>query len=527
MANREVDVIIVGAGISGLTAARTLHAKDANLKLLVLEGKDRVGGRTLTVELKTENGTDNWDMGGQWVGRCQTHIMELLEELGIETFSQYLKGEKFMQIGSNKVRSYKSDIPSLSPLGLIDTNRLMTKTDELSLEVDSSDPYSCEHAKQWDSMTLETFFDKHAMTSEAKELMQSALRCMMGAEMSQMSLLYFLTYVAAAGNLKNLVEGTPYTAQEYKIKGGAQQISEKMALSLGKDRVLLSTPVQSISEADDRVLVKTKTGAVFKCHKVILAVPPNQLSKLEFPHGLPTVKKELLKRMPSANLTKIIITYKTPFWRAAGKSGEVVTNGGASTMLGCDGGPLCIVYDATSHNGNAAIVGFIGASQAVQWRQKEYEARRSAVLKSLAEFFGDQIYDFIDYCEKDWDSESYTEGSPICTVGPGAMRYFADGLRKPFGRLHFAGTESATIWCGYMSGAVQAGRRAAIEVLYDLRPQLVSVQDLSEPKTIPKPAKKKSLVVSAIKWSVRIGIATVFVISARKLLIRFVGSFVS
>ena len=78
-----------------------------------------------------------------------------------------------------------------------------------------------------------------------------------------------------------------------------------------------------------------------------------------------------------------------------------------------------------------------------------------------------------------------------------------------------------------MSGAVQAGRRAAIEVLYDLRPQLVSVQDLSEPKTIPKPAKNKSLVVSAIKWSVRIGIATVFVISARKLLIRFVGSFVS
>ena len=94
-------------------------------------------------------------------------------------------------------------------------------------------------------------------------------------------------------------------------------------------------------------------------------------------------------------------------------------------------------------------------------------------------------------------------------------------------RIHFAGTESASIWCGYMSGAVQAGRRAALEVLYDLKPQLISAQDLSEPTTIPKPPKKKSVFKSAVKWTFRIGLVTVVVISARKLFLRYTNSFVS
>lgn len=490
-ANSDYDVAIVGAGISGLSAARYLLSKDKNLNIVILEASDRVGGRTLTVPLKTENGTDSWDLGAHWVGRCQTHIVELIEELGIKTHEQYLDGRKFLQLGKdNVVKSYTSDIPTLSLLSLLDLDRAMKKIDSLAKEVDQKDPVSCRRGGEFDGMTMESWINQNMWMSESKELMQVAIRGVLGVELAEISFLYFLTYVSAAGGLKNLVEATPYTAQEYTIQGGCQQISLLMAKEIGDSRIMFREPVTSITQSQGQAVVTSETMRSFNCRKVILAITPSMIAKIKFEPRLPPVKRELHKRMPPANYAKAVITYKEAFWRKDGCSGEVVTNGGPSFDTDCNSGPLCLVFDDTSSNGNPGLVAFVAGNQLVAWRQLTAESRKLSVLKCLAQFFGDQIHEYIDYAEKDWEEEPYIAGAPVCVTGPGAMRYYAPGLRDPQECIHFAGTETATIWTGYMSGAVQAGNRAAIEILLELRPQAVTVQDLeNNNKPFPRPAK--------------------------------------
>ncbi|XP_052266811.1 probable flavin-containing monoamine oxidase A [Dreissena polymorpha] len=515
----EVDVIVIGAGISGLTAAHTLLKKDPGLDVLVLEAKERVGGRTLTVDLKSRDGTDKWDLGGQWVGRCQPHIMALLEELGIEVYPQHIDGRKYMQVGSkHRVSSYLSDIPSLPFLGLLDLNRLLKRTDEYSGEISPEDPFSCQHAMAWDCQTLENFVDSTIWSTDVKDLMRSCIRTMLGAELSQVSLLYFLSYVASAGNIRNLIEATENTAQEYKIKGGSQQICFKLMERIGKEKVRLGEPVASVQQSGNVVTVTTKTGHTYTCHKLILAIPPMQMSKVDIHPILPVDTREITKRMPPSNIIKFIITFSQAFWRTAGCSGEVVSNGGPTTCLGCEMGPVGIVYDATSCNQQPALLGFIGGLQAVQWQKQSLESRRSAVLKSLAEFFGDEVYAYLDFQEKIWDIEPFNEGAPVSIVGPGAMRHYAPGLRESFDRIHLAGTESATVWCGFMSGAVQAGCRAAIEVLYDLRPQLVTASDVQTLQAGRRRnlTKARQFSLRIVKWTVGFGVATVFLVAARK-----------
>nr|XP_022314617.1 probable flavin-containing monoamine oxidase A isoform X1 [Crassostrea virginica] len=477
----KADVVVVGGGISGLTAAYQLHKKDSSLQVVVLEAKDRVGGRTLTLPLKTadEDGTDYFDLGGQWVGRCQPQIMDMLKELNLTTCGQYLDGKKFMQLGSDEIRSYSSDIPSLSPLALLDLNLLINKLEWMRKQVDIRDPYQSDYGPEWDAMTMDSFLKQKLWTIGARESIEAACRCMFGVEVTQISVLYFISYMSAADSLKSLIEATENTAQEYKIVGGAQQVSQKLADKLPPSCVQLKQPVRKIThQGDSSVTVTTENGEEYTCERVVLAVPPNMTDKIQFEPVLPSSRKELIKRMPAGDLTKVIVTYKEAFWRKAGISGEFVTNGGPSERPECDRGPLCIVYDGTSAKGNAAIVAFLGGAPAIQWRNEQEENRKSAVLKSLSDFLGPEAMDCLDYAEKDWGMEPYNEGSPVCSVAPGAMAYFAKGLRQPFHRIHFAGTESATAWCGYMSGAVQSGLRAANEVLYQMKPQALSAQEL-------------------------------------------------
>ncbi|KAK6171149.1 hypothetical protein SNE40_019399 [Patella caerulea] len=487
------DVVIIGAGISGLTAAYHLQKRDPNVHLVILEAKDRVGGRTLTVPLKTANGTDYWDIGGQWVGRSQPHIMNLLKELGLETYQQYTNGTKCMQLGDFKPRTYKSDIPSLSILALLDLENFIWKIERMRKKVSCHNPWSCPDAVYWDSITVDTFCRQTLWTKGAFDTLYSATRGVLGMEPSQVSLLFFLMYLDASDGLKNLTEATEYAAQEYKIKDGAQQVSLRLADCIGRDKIKFKQPVTRIIQDinSDTIKITTQSGDEYISNHIIMALPPPALIPIEFEPILPMAKVEVMRRMPKGNMSKVIITYPEPFWKVQGYSGEIVSNGGKSNVSGCDTGPLCIVFDATTHNGNPALVAFISGDQLVQYSHKTAEVRQKAVLNQLSVFWGGSVFDYIDYIEQDWNQEPYIVGAPVCCLTTGAMKYFVDGIRKPFHRIHFAGTESATMWCGYMSGAVQAGLRAATEILQNIKPSLVTNEDL-ETSGIVRPIPTKA-----------------------------------
>ncbi|XP_060067179.1 probable flavin-containing monoamine oxidase A [Ylistrum balloti] len=509
LSGQEVDVVVVGGGLSGLTAAYHIHRKDPGLRVLVLEAKDRVGGRTFTVEVDNGVGKETWDLGGQWVGRCQPHITKLLNELGLKTYPQYIQGRKFMQLGGDAVTSYTSNIPSLSGLALIDLQRMINRVEKLRKKVDARDPYNCQH-KKWaaelDGMSLDSFMRKYMWTKGAMECIDAANRTVLGVEASQVSVLFYVMYVSAAGGIQPLIESSEGTGQESKIIGGSQQISNLLVDEVGKDNVLLEHPVDAIKQDDNGVHISCKNGTCVTAKRVVIATPPQLTGKITFSPPLPPEKQQIMKRMVMGDIIKVIITFKEVFWRSAGQSGEVVTDGGPTRMPGCDRGPLCIVYDNTSYNGTPALLAFIGGKAAVQWRCQEALDRKSAVLKSLSEFFGPKVWSYVDYIEKDWGLEPYIEGAPTSSVAPGSMEYLVKGLRHPFLKIHFAGTESATVWCGFMNGAVQAGLRAANEVLYHLRPQLVSPSELldtvygPDAKSLPDPNSRQPN--KAFRWMI-------------------------
>uniref|UniRef100_A0A8D3AYB6 Amine oxidase n=1 Tax=Scophthalmus maximus TaxID=52904 RepID=A0A8D3AYB6_SCOMX len=462
------DVIVVGAGLSGLSAAHLLRTRNAKLRVLVLEAKDRVGGRTVSTEIPAANGVDRWDFGGQWVGSTQTHIMELVKELGLDTFPQYNIGKKVHHMGGPgaRVRTYRNSIPALSPLVLMDLTQFLWKIDRLCATVRVEDPSKTPNAVELDSVTLHSYTEKHVWTAELKEELALCSRSVFGMEPSQMSFLFFLMYAAAAGGLLPLLENTAGSAQEFKIKGGTQQLSECLAERVGLRNVRLRAAVTAIWQDAEwaRVTIAAAgAAATFSCRAAIVTCPPHLAAKIHYDPALPSRREFLTQNMPVGHMIKFIITYQTAFWKEKGFSGEIVA--GSSTDC-----PFCVTFDATSPGGNAALVGFIAGRQASQWGSKEAGQRRNAVVSSLVKYLGPEAASFIHFEERDWAAEAYSGGCPVNVMAPGLLTYYHPSLRKPCGRIYWAGTETATQWCGYMSGAVQAGERAALEVLAELRP---------------------------------------------------------
>uniref|UniRef100_A0A3P9QF62 Amine oxidase n=1 Tax=Poecilia reticulata TaxID=8081 RepID=A0A3P9QF62_POERE len=397
------DVVIVGAGLSGLSAAHLLTKRDAKLRILILEGKDRVGGRTVSSEIPAADGADRWDFGGQWVGSTQTHIMELIKELGLEVYPQFNVGKKVLHMGgpTSKVRSYRTSIPALSPLVLLDFTQMLWKFDRLCRTVCVQDPLRTPNAAELDSMTVHSYVEQHAWTEELKEQLGVCSRSVFGVEPSQMSFLFFLMYAAAAGGLLALLESSPGCAQEFKIKGGTQQLSECLAQRVGWKNVRLGSAVTAIWQDGEWARVMT-TGDTFLCRAVIVTCPPHLAAKIQYQPALPSMREFLTQNMPVGHMMKFILTYQTAFWKEKGFSGEIVA--GSSTDC-----PFCVTFDATSPRGNPALVGFISGREATLWSARE--------VKSIG--------------AEDWAKEEFSGGCPVNVMAPGLLTFYHPSLRKP------------------------------------------------------------------------------------------------
>lgn len=460
---RVLDVVIIGAGISGLSAAYELQKNRPNIKFVILEAKGRVGGRLDSVELKTENGTDRWDVGGQWICRNQKAVMNLLEELEVEIYDQWDTGSKIMQNSDGIIKKYSGSLPPLWFLALLDMWWLIRKVEHLCRQVPIDDPRKCLKAAEWDGMTLETWKHQTIWTSVVKELLDTVVGILFGVTPSQMSLLYFLHYLHCAGGWSVAVDSDRKGhAQEWKIKGTAHKVTELLAGRLGKHRVLLNHPVTAIKQGDDYVHITSSVCESFKARLVIVAIPPHLTGQIEFSPPLPYNKQRVIHNMPPSHLTKFVASYDTPFWRKAGLCGDMAR----SSCVGCcENNPIGITFDGTTSNGSPAIVGFITSHAAAKWVSVKDEMKKEAILKSLKLFFGPEAEHPLDFFIKDWSQETWNGGCPVDVMVPGAITNYGDCLREPFNRIYWAGTETATEWRGYMSGAVQAGQRAGNEVL--------------------------------------------------------------
>jgi monoamine oxidase len=440
----DCDVVVVGAGLAGLTAARELS--ESGLEVRVLEARDRVGGRTLS-QAVGEHPEDILELGGQWLGPTQHEALSLAQDFGIATYPTHATGKNLFEDGRGKLKRYSGTIPMLPPHVMVDYGQADLRLKRLIKRVDPEAPWAAEDAERLDEQSFATWIRRTAKTNTAREALTTAVRAVFSVEPADVSLLHVLFYAASAGGWDDLLD-TEGGAQQDRLAGGTQQLSIRMAQELG-DRVMLSAPVRSIRTEREGVIV----GDV-RARRVIVAVPPTLAGRIEYDPPLPGLRDQLTQRMPMGTVIKCIAVYDEPFWREDGLSGQAISLPG----------PAQVVFDNTPPNGSSALLAFLEGRDARELARVPDAERRDAVLRTFQRLFGRRAAHPVQYLEKDWSAEPYSRGCYAGVLGPGAWTAFGRVLREPVGRIHWAGTETATRWMGYLDGAIQSGKRAAAEV---------------------------------------------------------------
>ena len=439
----EADVIVVGAGFAGLKAAQDLVAQGRSV--ILLEANNRVGGRIKRSEVAGRV----VDVGGQWVGTGHDLLLGEANKYGIRTYAQYDSGKTVMQL-LGKLTQFTGAVPRMPLLALIELYRIQKRWDREMKEVPADAPWNAPKAKQWDSITLESWILRHVHTAAAREFARLVPRGAWAAEARQVSYLWFLDALRSSHGLAYLME-VKGGALDAKFAGGMQQIAHRMAEALG-DRVVVGAPVQRVVQDGDGVRVTTAKGD-FHARHIIVATPPAAAARIEFEPHLPALRDGLQQRMPMGAIIKIAIAYKEPFWRTAGFSGQVAT----------DDDVLGIVMDDVQEIGPPILLCFIEGRHALALSAAGKDERKKAVIASLVRFFGPQAADCIGYDDNDWMTEPYTHGY-VGSMPPGVMIRFGKALREPCGRIHWACSESAEEWAGYIEGALRSGAKAAEDV---------------------------------------------------------------
>ncbi len=443
-----IDVVVVGAGVAGLTAARTLTA--AGQDVVVLEARDRVGGRVCSVDVPATGAVV--EVGGQWVGPGQDRVLGLLRELGIGTYPTHDAGTHVAELGGRLVR-YDGRVPRLNPAVLADIGQAQVRLDRAARRVPLDAPWHAARAGELDGETFGTWLRRHVYTETGRAYYRLVTEALWCADPEDMSALWALFYIHSGGGVDSLINTTG-GAQQDRVVGGTQGVAVAMARELG-DRVVLSAPVTRIrwTGADVRVRAGRRE---LRARRAIVAVPPAPAACIRFEPGLPGERDQLLARMPMGWTIKVNVVYDEPFWRTDGLSGQANSDRRALGTV-FDGGP--------PDGAPAVLVGFLEATHAQVAARLDPAERRDAVLADLAAYFGPRARDPIGYVERDWVAEEYTRGCYGAFATPRALTRFGHALRRPVGPLHWAGTETATRWAGYIDGAVESGRRAAGEVL--------------------------------------------------------------
>jgi monoamine oxidase len=442
----HVDVVVVGAGFAGLTAARQLTR--AGLDVLVLEGRDRVGGRTAPGSVAGVP----VDLGAAFVGPTQDAVQGLAAELDCLTTPTYDTGSNLIK-WRGRVRSYSGTVPSLSLLGLIDIARIRWQFARLARTVPVAQPWSAPRAEALDDRTLGDWLHALRATATTRDLLAIMSRVTWGGEPDEVSLLHALTYVAAAGGLDRMLD-VRNGAQQDHLVAGTHGIAARMADELGA-RVVLSAAVEAVEHDASGVTVVSTAGTV-SARAVILAVPPQHRGAVTFSPALPAGPDRVAGAWPQGTLSKAFAAYNTPFWRAEGRSGQALS----------DTGPVFITFDVSPADGPGVLLGFVDARG---FDDLAPEQRRARAVDCFADLFGDRARHPIDYLDFSWGSEPFCPGGPTAVVPPGSWTTVGRYLRTPVGCIFWAGTETADRWTGFLDGAVRSGQRAATEVLAALR----------------------------------------------------------
>lgn len=440
-----VDVVVVGGGLAGLATARRLRDRGVD-KVVVLEARERVGGRTVNLSLEGDHVVEG---GGEWVGPTQTRVTEVAAELGVHTFPAYYDGRVSYDL-LGKVS--EGLLPASSWRERADAVRMLYKLDRLAKSLPRGASWEAPDAASLDAITLGDWLRKHEATPFTHSVFKLITRAVLAGYPDRISLLWVLHYVGASGSLLQILLNDG-GGQDLRFEGGSQLVSIRMAEDLGAV-VRLGQPVRTITDTGEGVRVVT-SSAIFDAKRVVVAMMPADMMRIRFEPGLPPLRRDLMAgwaRLTRLPLIKGSVVYPTPFWREEGHSGAMQS----------DQGPIQLIFDNSPPDGSLGVLtAFLSVAESPAMADRR--TRRQAIEAEFVRYFGPQAAKSSGYVEKDWAVDPWSTGC-LTPMTPGLLSRTGAALREPVGRIHWAGTETARIWCGYMDGAVRSGDRAGDEV---------------------------------------------------------------
>ncbi|HEX5058888.1 MAG TPA: NAD(P)/FAD-dependent oxidoreductase [Kofleriaceae bacterium] len=399
---------MIGAGLSGLVCATRLVAGGATVR--VLEARERVGGRLHTGTV----GGASVDLGGQWMTAGQPKLAALAGELGVAIEHHDRAGKALVDDRGGLLAAFGQW-------------RVMRRIEKLMKQLD----------RELDNQSLGQWFAREIRHSVARERIALHADLIFATDPSSLSLLHYLTTMNATSGFR------PESTDEYRFSGGAQGLALRLAEGLS-DRVQLGEPVTAIEQDEDGVTVRARES--YRAKRVVLAIPPPLVKKLAV--DLPPGARAYVNAAFSGRVVKCFAAYAKPAWRDRGYSGESYhPRGAVRATVEIAGEP-------------PVLLAFVVGTEAARWSTREPEDRKREALAAFAPFSADPP---LDYLEVDWGSDPWSAGC-VPALPPRALSAGAR-WRECHGRLHIAGTESAAQWPGYMEGAIDAGERAATEVL--------------------------------------------------------------
>lgn len=448
---RTCDVAVVGGGASGLAATRLLVRQGVDA--IVLEARDRVGGRTLSRTL--DNGV-TIDVGGQWVAPTQHRVHGLIREFGLHTFHTYEEGEGVIYSGGQRTL-FSGRTSSDDPREQADVQQGRDKLEALARSVPLEAPWTHPNAKELDRITYADWIEQNLETKFGRWLFNFNAPGVFSVDASELSMLHVAFYFGAGGGF-GVVIGTRGGGQDSRFAEGMQALSLGLANSLG-DRVVLNQVVTKVSHSPNGVELTTEQGRV-RAKRAIMAIPPTLAGRIRYEPAMPALRDALTQRMPMGTAIKMMLVYDRPFWREEGLSGFALTDRDVPQLI----------YDNSPEDGSCGILlGFTEGLPARAWVAAAPETRKAEAIKTAIGCFGPKAGSPREFIEKSWMDEEFSRGCYAGTMTPGSWTTFGQALRAPVGCIHWAGTETATYWNGYVEGAIQAGERAAEEVLQALR----------------------------------------------------------
>jgi monoamine oxidase len=443
----EADVVVIGAGLAGLTAA--LELKRAGRSVVVLEARERVGGRLLRHPLGDGKFVD---LGGEYFGDKSTAIAETARSVGVRSFETYDEGKRITYFGGRRVL-YRGIVPRVNPAVLADFGQALVRLERLVRSVPPGRPWDTPRAREWDSQTFWSWCRRNMATEGSRQLIALGTECAFCASPNDLSFLHVLNYSRASGGFLYLMD-VRGGIQKYRFETGTQSIAIGLGAQLA-DELYLGAPVRRVRQRSDSVVV-SGPGFAVEARQAVVAIPVTLAGRIEYEPALPGFLDQFMQRMPAGAAMKCIAVYDEPFWRDEGLSGQATS----------PDGPVRVTFDTSPPDGRPGVLSaFVVGSAARELTRLRPADRREAVLAQLVRFFGPRAGHPSEFVGQNWMDEEFTRGCYHGFAPPGLYTAYGPALTEPVGRIHWAGTERGVHQMGSMGGAVDSGRRVAREIL--------------------------------------------------------------